>query len=315
MRWLAKAAVQNTIAAVPGGGRVNGLLQRYGTGSVVMTPEKVVGKLARVGGRVVDYQARFGARPLAESTLVEVGTGFAPLLPVGLFLAGSGPVVTLDIVELARPAHMAGLLHHLLAGADDGSLERECPWVLPDRLARLRPLAAGAGARGVRDVLGDMGITYRVGDAAASGMAAGSADLFVTNNVFEHVPEAVIAGILRESHRTGAPGAIVTHHIDLRDHYARFDRRVGVYNSLRFTARQWRLLDNRMEPQNRLRHSDYLRLVEDAGFDVVADESRPGPARDFDRVRPAPEFRRYVEDDLRIVDMWVVGRRRDAATR
>jgi hypothetical protein len=155
-----------------------------------------------------------------------------------------------------------------------------------------------------------MGIAYVIGDAAASGLAEGAADLFVTNNVFEHIPAAVIRDLLREAHRTGAPGAIASHHVDLRDHYARFDRAAGVYNSLRFTSRQWRVLDNRMEPQNRLRHSDYLRLLDDAGFEVVADDSHAGPARDFDRVRPAPEFRRYPEDDLRIVDMWVAARRR-----
>jgi hypothetical protein len=312
MRWLAKAAVQNTAAVVPGGRRFNRVLQRYGTGSVVMTPAKVVEKLSRVCARHVDHHARFGARPLGDATVVEVGTGFAPLLPVGLFLAGSGPVHTLDIVELADARATHELLGHVVTAAERGTLAPACPWVLPERLARVRELAAAPAPVEVRALLHEMGIVYAVGDAARSGLVPGTVDLFVTNNVFEHVPPPVIADLLGEAHRTGAAGAIASHHIDLRDHYARFDRGVGVYNSLRFTANQWRVLDNRMEPQNRLRHSDYLRLIDEAGFDVVADDSHAGPERDFARVRGriAPDFSGYAEPDLRIVDMWVAARRR-----
>lgn len=311
MRWLAKSAVQNSISVMPGATRVNGLLQRYGTRSIVLTPEKVVAKLARVGGRHLENHRRFGLQPLAETATVEIGTGFVPLLPVGLFLAGAGPVHTFDIVELATARQAETLLEHVLSAAGDGSLERECPWVRADRLARLRELAARGFEAGLRPALARIGITYWIGDAAESGLAPGSIGLFVTNNVFEHIPAAQISRILAEAHRTGISGALLSHHIDLRDHYAKFDRRVGVYNSLRFTARQWRLLNSRMEPQNRLRHSDYLRLVEEAGFEVLADESRPGPDADFAKVRPAPEFRGYAEDDLRIVDMWIAARRRD----
>ncbi len=310
MRWLAKSALQNAISVLPGSVAVNGLLQRYGTGSVVMTPERVVARLVRVGGRHVEHQRRFGEQPLEETTVVEVGTGFVPLLPVGLYLAGAAAVHTYDIAQLANAARTVDLLHQIVAAADSGALERECPWTLPERLECLREIAAGPQV-GLHPLLATMGITYHVGDATRSGLDARSAQLFVTNNVFEHVPAEVISALLAEAHRTGVPGALVSHHIDLRDHYAKFDRTVSVYNSLRFSSRQWRLLNSRMEPQNRLRHSDYLRLVDEAGFDLLLDDSRTGPDAAFAAVRLAPEFRRYAEDDLRVIDMWVAARRGD----
>jgi hypothetical protein len=309
VRWLAKAAVQNTISVLPGSVALNGVLQRYGTGSVVTTPERIVGKLARVGGRHLDHQRRFGARPLAETTVVEVGTGFAPTLPIGLYLAGAEAVHTFDIALLTSAARTVSVLTSIVAAAGTGALERECPWVLPERLAQVRALAADPPP-GLDDLLVAMSITYHVGDATRSGLAAGSAGLFVTNNVFEHVPAAVIGALLAEAHRTGAPDALISHHIDLRDHYAKFDRKVGVYNSLRFSSRQWRYLNSRMEPQNRLRHSDYLELIDATGFELLADDSRTGSDAQFAAVRPAAEFRRYREDDLRVIDMWVAARRR-----
>jgi hypothetical protein len=310
VRWLAKSALQNAISVLPGSVAVNGVLQRYGTGSVVMTPERVVARLARVGGRHVEHQRRFGEQPLERTTVVEVGTGFVPLLPVGLHLAGVAAVHTYDIARLANTARTVDLLRQIVAAADSGALERECPWTLPDRLERLREIAADPPA-GLDPLLATMGITYHVGDATRSGLDARSAHLFVTNNVFEHVPAGVIGALLAEAHRTGVPGALVSHHIDLRDHYAKFDRKVSVYNSLRFTSRQWRLLNSRMEPQNRLRHSDYLRLVDEAGFELLLDDSRTGPDAAFAAVRPAPEFHHYADDDLRVIDMWVAARRRD----
>jgi len=232
------------------------------------------------GARHAEHQRRFGEQPLERSTVVEVGTGFVPLLPVGLFLAGAAAVHTYDVARLSNTARTLDLLHQIVASADSGALERECPWTLPDRLARLREIAADPPP-GLDPLLAAMSITYHVGDATRSGLDARSVELFVTNNVFEHVPAGVISALLAEAHRTGVPGALLSHHIDLRDHYAKFDRTVSVYNSLRFSSRQWRLLNSRMEPQNRLRHSDYLRLVAEAGFDLLLDDSRTGPDAAF----------------------------------
>jgi hypothetical protein len=310
VRWLAKAALQNTISVLPRSVELNGVLQRYGTGSIVMTPERVVSKLARVGGRHLDHHRRFGTRPLEETTVVEIGTGFAPSLPVGLYLAGAAAVHTFDIARLTNAARISDLLVQVAAAADAGTLERECPWVLPARLIHVRELAADPPVD-LDALLAAMGITYHVGDATRSGLAPGTAGLFVTNNVFEHVPAEAILALLGEAHSTGSPAALISHHIDLRDHYAKFDRSVGVYNSLRFSSRQWRYLNSRMEPQNRLRHSDYLQLIDEAGFELLLDDSRRGSDAHFAAVRPSAEFRRYGEDDLRVIDMWVAARRRD----
>ena len=313
MRWVAKSAVQNTISLLPRGRELNGLLQRHVTRSVVLTPEKVVSKLARVGGRHLHHHAQFAGQPIDETRVVEVGTGFVPLLPVGLCLAGAAAVHTFDIVELASRGQTAALLRHLVAAADEGLLGRACPWVRPRRLTRLRELAANPPGSSLDELLAEMHITYTVGGATASGLEPGSADFFVTNNVLEHVPRQEIRALLAEAHRVGSRGAVVSHHIDLRDHYARIDPKIGVYNSLRFTSRQWRILNSRLEPQNRLRHSDYLVLVDEGGFDLRVDDAQDGSDREFFAVLPAPEFRRYGDDDLRVVDIWLAARRRDAA--
>ena len=196
MRWLAKSAVQNVISVLPGSVAVNGVLQRYGTGSVVMTPERVVSRLVRIGGRHVEHQRRFGTRPLDQTTVVEVGTRFVPLLPVGLYLAGAAAVHTYDIAALKIAAHGGS------APADrrrrrSGAIERVPGAAGPAR--HVRAIAADPPID-LDVLLAAMHITYHVGDATRSGLDAGSAHLFVTNNVFEHVPADVTAPSCR-----GAP--------------------------------------------------------------------------------------------------------------
>jgi hypothetical protein len=308
MRWLAKSAVQNVLSVIPRGVELNALLQRYATRSVIMTPERVAARLGRVVTPHVNNHQAHAKTAMAETVVFEIGTGFTPLVPVGLHLAGAGSVLTYDIVELTTERSLLELLRTVVAAEGQGLLAESCPWIVPARMARLRELA-GAAPRGRDVVLRELGITYRIGDASATGLEAASVDYFVTNNVFEHIPREAIRTILRESARLGRDDAVLSHHIDLRDHYAKFDRKVDVFHSLRYSDRQWRLLNSRLEPQNRLRHRDYVELIDAAGFEIVSERVTRGPEDALARTPVAARFAGYPVDDLRVIDMWVVARK------
>jgi hypothetical protein len=161
--------------------------------------------------------------------------------------------------------------------------------------------------------MAEMHISYRIGDATSTGLPPGSIDLFVSNNVFEHVPREELGRILVEQHRVGSPGALLSHHIDLRDHYAKVDRRISVYHMLRFSSRAWWWLNSRMEPQNRLRQSDYLRLLDDTGFELLSNGTTTGSSTAYAAARRnlAREFEGYAEDDLAVINMWIAARKRE----
>lgn len=80
---------------------------------------------------------------------------------------------------------------------------------------------------GRAELLARFGTTYEVGTALDVSLEDASVDMVISNNVFEHVPPPVIAEILQESRRVGGADVVVSHHIDLRDHYAKFDRRIN----------------------------------------------------------------------------------------
>jgi hypothetical protein len=306
MRWVAKAMVQNTLSVLPKGVAMNAFLQRHGTRSTVLTPERVVEKMGRVVGTHLRHLDEHASRGRADTAVLEIGTGFTPLVPLGFYLAGVRAVHTVDIVELTTVDSVGDLLGCLRSASGTGLLRRLCPWVDPDREAEMCR-SAGSTA-GLTELLSRFRITYEVGTALNVSLEDASVDMVISNNVFEHVPPPVIAGILRESRRVGGPDVVASHHIDLRDHYAKFDRRITVFNMLRFSSRQWRVLNSRLEPQSRLRYPDFLAIFAEAGWQIVSEDLRSGTEELFHRTRPAPEFRRYSADQLRVIDMWIAAK-------
>jgi hypothetical protein len=112
-------------------------------------------------------------------------------------------------------------------------------------------------------------------------------------------PEDVPAALL-ECRRLMRPGAIATAHVDYTDHYAHSDSQRSVYDFLRHEEWSWALLNPPFHYQNRLRHSDYVALVRDAGFEIVDLQCDGGDDRDCETVSALPlssRFRGYAATD------------------
>jgi hypothetical protein len=119
-------------------------------------------------------------------------------------------------------------------------------------------------------------------------------DLLHSNNTLEHIAPDVLAGILTEFDRVAAPGSVQSHFIDMSDHFAHLDRSITIYNYLRFSPRAWRLIDNDVQPQNRLRYGDYRRMYDELGLPVVKEFHRPG---DLEALRSVPLHASYRDRD------------------
>lgn len=172
-------------------------------------------------------------------------------------------------------------------------------------MSRLNDVVDRRGSGDPASLLAELGIEVAVRDARASGLRSSSIELSVSNNTLEHVAPNVLAGILGELRRVASAGGVSDHFIDMSDHYAHFDHSITEFNFLRYSDPVWRPLNNRLQYQNRLRLSDYRRLVEDAGFAIVAVEGERGSAPELDRIQLAPRFRGYSREDLLVLRIWV----------
>jgi hypothetical protein len=119
----------------------------------------------------------------------------------------------------------------------------------------------------------------------------GGVNMIFSQAVLEHVNDLDTAYSAMRAWL--APGGWLSHQIDFRCHGTAQEWN-GHWT---YGDRVWRLLRGRRTFLiNREPHSTHLRLLRDAGFDVVCDETVDGSA--IDRRRLAPRFARISEADL-----------------
>jgi ubiquinone/menaquinone biosynthesis C-methylase UbiE len=122
----------------------------------------------------------------------------------------------------------------------------------------------------LKDLVDHYGISYNApSDAKRTGLHPESIDVVVSTNTLEHIPKEDIVGILCEMKRILKPGGFISSKIDYSDHYAATDRNIDRLNYLKFSDAEWDKYNHSNHYQNRLRHHDYRKIFEEAGFKTI----------------------------------------------
>ncbi len=298
--WLLKTAAQGAISLLPGRHRLNRLLQEHLTKSLALSEAGFEAKLAHCRHHLLSFERLHGSGRRPRVAL-ELGTGWYPIVPVGLALAGIEQVITVDVSPLLDGARLERVLE-LYA---DSHLAATLPGLDQTRAKAALEATRAATPAGPTEALAAMGVTAILSDAQEVALPSASVELIVSNNTLEHIPAQTLAKTLVAWRRSAAPDAVLDHFIDLSDHYAHFDHSISEFNYLRFSPATWRLFNNRLQYQNRLRASDYQRLIEQAGFSVVAQESERGSEAELAQIKLAAPFERYQQADLAVLRCWL----------
>lgn len=302
MRWLAKAALQKGMSALPASESVNYVFQRHVSRSLP-TPERTFRrKFQRALGHLDAYAEHGPRREAGEAVFYEFGAGWDLAIQLSYWSLGVRRQILIDL----RP-----------------NLRLELVNVTLERLRRLRPEleeVAGRelrdpgsdGARSARELAERFGIDYLAPrDARGTGLGVESVDFVSSTNTLEHVPQVDLVPILGECRRLLRPDGILSSRIDLRDHYCDFDSTRTPYSFLRYSDRAWGLLNSGLMYQNRLRRPDYLRAFEDAGLGIVSETATRPDERQLAALRDlelAPRFRAYPLEELAVQALVVVAR-------
>jgi SAM-dependent methyltransferase len=254
-----------------------------------------MGYLSDVGFRV------HGAR------LMEIGTGWHPALPFCFVLAGADSITTFDIVRLLGETVTFRLLDSLEKHVPKiADLAGEISAIVHARLLELRR------SENLGELLTKSRIEYFApADGRTTGLEPNSVDLVYSNSVLEHVPRDVIRDLMKESFRVLKPGGLVMHNIACNDHYAFFDKSISFVNFLQYEEREWRLWNNPIQYQNRLRAPEFVDLGIAAGFEVISKKThvRPGTLEALANMRVAPQFDRFSRDELAATTVDLIGRK------
>ncbi|ASJ90405.1 hypothetical protein [Porphyrobacter sp. CACIAM 03H1] len=206
--------------------------------------------IRRAGGRIA------GARVL------EIGSGWIPVAPLIYRLAGAREVILSDQHHLLHPRSVEAAVAFLKARQDrlveEAGIE---PWRF-DMVLDV-PLEGGLDA-----MLDALGLAYVVPLDRTT--LKGGIDIAYSHTVLEHIPPAALAEIFALVRARLGKGGLFCNGIDNSDHRRGYDAELSLVDFLRYSELGWKMLCiNPQDYTNRLRHSDYVALLADAGFRVA----------------------------------------------
>ncbi len=294
-KWMLKAVVQKALSLLPAKHRLNYLFQRYVTKGVRLSEAYFQDRLIHLQQHLEAY-GKYKGIP-EGATALELGTGWYPVIPVGLFLAGADRIVTVDISPLMDREKVLTTLRQY-----QQARQRRLPGLPADegRWAVLDQVLDDPGSYTREALLRTLRLQYLVADARALPLPDHSVDLITSNNTFEHIYPEVLPAILREFGRVAKADAVMSHFVDMSDHFAHLDPAISIYHFLRFSERAWSWIDNDIQPQNRWRITHYRELYQRLGIPLTEELNRPGDLAALRRVPLDPAFAALPERDLAV---------------
>ena len=303
---MIKAAVQKILSMLPYSHRWNEFAQRWVTHSLILDADGEFRDKLEACQQFTKYYQTAAQRTIEGAKIVELGTGFFPIIPIGLYLRGASEIWSWDIVRLLRRDTFKRTLELFIQFKENDLLEEILPGVEPERLRQLYELYEIADQRAPHEMLERLNIHAVIGDVRKSGLAPQSVDFVFSHKVLQHLSREDLRSVLIEFRRLLKEEAVMCHHIGFRDQFASFDSSITPFNFLKYTKRQWKLIDNSIIPQNRLRIPDYRELLEQTNFCVTREDNLSGAQEDLRSVKLAQEFTNYSFDDLLVLTSWIV---------
>src|SRR5437868_2185910 len=171
--WMIKATLNRAVAALPKRRFGYELLQRIGSRALSLSPQQFEAKLDEC--RI--HLANLRSHSQCESfTVFELGTGWFPIVPIGMFLCGASRTTTCDIESLLQPSRVRRVLELFVEYAHAEKLNALLPGWMPERLETVHRALSLPGTRAAGDLLKPMAISMMVQDASKLPFAAGSFD-------------------------------------------------------------------------------------------------------------------------------------------
>ena len=143
-------------------------------------------------------------------------------------------------------------------------------------------------------------------DARKRHLPDASIDLVTSNNTLEHIYPNVLEGILEKLKLLCKNGGVMSHFIDLSDHFAHMDTSITIYNFLRFSDAQWKWIDNSIQPMNRMRIYDYRNLYKKLSIPITEEINREINMDDYRKVKVHPTFLSHSEIENAVSHSWLV---------
>jgi SAM-dependent methyltransferase len=298
MKWQHKAAIQAVLSRMPLGHAIHRRLQDA-AGTVRLNLDDHYVSKARFIRRGID-----SGMPVRDRTLLDVGTGWHPIIPLFLHLLGAKRTITVDIHPWLTLDSLKDTFAFLYGASERIAEDFDLPAEeVKAKLGRLVELGREPSAT-IASLLDAASIDYRYPvNARDTKLPAVTIDGIFSFNVFEHIPYEDLVAILRESKRILTPGGTHLHHVGMGDHFEHGDKRITSVNFLRYSKGTWHWIGGSgLAYHNRLRGIDFVRMFEQEGFKLLDWEAKVDrealEALRQKKVVPHPDFAGYTHEEL-----------------
>lgn len=307
-KWYLKAIVQKIISFLPFRNQINFFFQKYVTKGVDLHEEHFFNKYEHLLDHLKHFSASNDKDQLQGVTCLELGTGWYPIIPIGYFLKGAAKIYSVDISAHLTTATLLRCLDEIdrhqerfLAGL--GAIDQE-RWQLLQDLRKQATLATP-----LETLCEQLNFIPIVKDIRALELPEENILLLSSNNTYEHIYPEVLGGIVAKMWSLTAPGGMMSHFIDMSDHFAHMDTSITIYNFLRFSETQWQWIDNSIQPQNRWRLQHYRELYQQLMIPYSEEKIRPGNLEEVQQLPLAAPFAAMPQDEVAISHAYLVSRR------
>lgn len=304
-RWMLKAAAQGTLSLLPGSHSWNYLLQKYVSRSINLDEAGLRLKL-QYARRHLENCFRFPREKTVRLNVLELGTGWYPVIPIAFYLCGASRIWTVDKQSLLRLTNLRRTLELFTNLTRHEDLSALLPWLQRDRIGALVSAGDDPKLISCSAVLAKLNIEVLVGDARHTALPHGSIDFFLSNSVLQEIPEEIISEIFIEFRNLASSDGAMSHYVNMVEPYAEFDPSITAYHFLQYSDTTWKFLNNDLHSHNRLRLPDYRRIHESSGFRILQEDNEKGSGPELDKVRLARKFQQYSRDELLILRSWIL---------
>jgi len=290
--WILKAIVQKLISFLPGKHKINFLFQKYITKGVRLSDAYFEDKFSHAENHFKSFQ-KYSKKELPK-TILELGSGWYPVVPLYFFLMGVDSIYTADISALMKKSSILETIDRYLDYAEQNDNQFQ-----PKRIKSLQDIVQNRDMLSFENLLSELHFTYILGDIAKQEIESKTFDLICSNNTLEHVyAEDMKEIILTLDNYRNTQTGLHSHAIDLSDHFAHLDKSITVYNFLQFSEGQWRLINNSIQPMNRWRVDDFRNLFQDLNFDILEEGTTLGKEEELESLALDSEFASKDKKDL-----------------
>jgi len=306
-KWKAKAIVQKSISYLPKKEKINFLFQKYVTKGVYLTDDYFTYKITHARDHL-NYFRKCSDKDFKQSTFLELGTGWYPIIPIAMYLSDFEDIVSIDIQTWMNKESQITTIEQFVTWRADAKLAVFLPVINEAKWNVLLDILKNKDQLTKEDINKKIHLKSYIQDARKTDFEKESFDFICSNNTFEHIPKNILIPILSEFKRLIKPQGVMSHFIDMSDHFAHFDKTINIYNFLRFSQNKWDWIDNSIQPQNRMRFKDYKAIYHHLDIPITEESCRKGDLDKLKEIPLAPMYQDYTPKELAISHGYLVSK-------